>query len=284
MDLLASLLVSIAVLSLGLALRRSQRQYEISVFARLADNAAHQYAAARLGSDARPYLYLRIIAPPALFALGWIESPVLAAAGAAAGLFLPRAYLTWLVHAQASKSEAEAGRLLQSLITGLAAGGTYLDALREARLRCEDAWLSEDLDLIIQRFLLDAPLHQTIEEVRGRTRTRNLGLIWDTLAICTANHLPTQKARALLTDLSGTVHFNVQIANEVRARSAGQRAQIWLLAVIVPGMFLYLRWVSPDLLTILDDTMVGRFFLFPLAVALEIGGVLLSLRIARVQA
>jgi Flp pilus assembly protein TadB len=79
------------------------------------------------------------------------------------------------------------------------------------------------------------------------------------------------------------VHFNVQLANEVRARSAGQRAQIWLLAVIVPGMFLYLRWVSPDLLTVLDETVVGRFVLFPLAVALELGGVLLSLRIARVQ-
>lgn len=284
MDLVASLLVSISVLSLGLALRRSQSRGEIGVFARLADHTKRQFAAARLGSDARLYLCLRITAPPALFALGWIESPVLALGGALAGVFLPQAYLTWMARVQANKSEAEARRLLQSLITGLAAGGTYLDALREARRRCEDAWLSEDLDLIIQRFLLDAPLHQSIEEVRARTRTRNLALIWETLAVCTANHLPTQKARGLLTDLSGTVHFNVQMTNEVRARSAGQRAQIWLLAVIVPGMFLYLRWVSPDLLTILDDTVVGRFVLFPLAVALEIGGVLLSLRIVRVQA
>ena len=283
MDLVASLLVSISVLSLGLALRRHQERVRIGIFARLSDNARNQFAAARLGSDARPYLCLQIIAPPALFAVGWIESPVLAVGGALIGIFLPRGYLKWMVHVRANNSEAESGRLLQSLITGLAAGGTYLAAFREARLRCQDAWLSEDLDLVIQRFLLDAPLHQTIQEVRNRTRTRNLGLIWETLAICTANHLPTQKARGLLTDLSGTVHFNVQMANEVRARSAGQRAQIWLLAVIVPGMFLYLRWVSPDLLTILDDTMVGRFFLFPLAMALEIGGVLLSLRIARVQ-
>ena len=284
MDLVASLLVSIAVLSLGLALHQSRREADGGILARLTDNARRQFAMARLGSDARPYLVLRIVAPPALFALGWIESPVLAAGGALAGIFLPRAYLAWMVHLQANKSEGQAGRLLQSLITGLAAGGTYLDAFREARLRCDDPWLSQDLDLIIQRFLLDAPLQQSIQEVRARTSSRNLGLIWETLAICTANHLPTQKARALLTELSGTVHFNVQIANEVRARSAGQRAQIWLLAVIVPGMFLYLRWVSPDLLTILDDTIVGRFFLFPLAVALEVGGVLLSLRIARVQA
>lgn len=283
MDLVASLLVSISVLSLGLALRRSQSRGEIRLFARLLANATQQLAAARLGPDARPYLYFRLLAPPMLFILGWLQSPVLAVGGGLAGIFLPRAYLEWMVHAQANKSEGEAGRFLQSLITGLAAGGTYLDALREARLRCQNPWLAEDLDLIIQRFLLDAPLHESVGEIRARTRTRNLSLIWETLAICTANHLPTQKARGLLTELSGTVHFNVQIANEVRARSAGQRAQIWLLAVIVPGMFLYLRWVSPELLTVLDDTMVGRLVLFPLAVALEIGGVLLSLRIARVQ-
>ena len=284
MDLVATLLLSIGVLSLGLALRRSASHGERRILARLTENARNQFVAARLGSDARRYLYFRLAAPPALFVLGWLESPVLAVAGVLAGIFLPRAYLAWLVHAQATKSEAEAGRLLQSLITGLAAGGTYLDALREARLRCEDSWLSQDLDLIIQRFLLDSPLHHSIDEVRARTRTRNLSLIWQTLAICTANHLPTQKARGLLTDLSSTVHFNVQMANEVRARSAGQRAQVWLLAVIVPGMFLYLRWLSPDMLSIVDDTIVGRFILLPLAAALEIGGVILSLRIARVQA
>jgi Flp pilus assembly protein TadB len=85
-------------------------------------------------------------------------------------------------------------------------------------------------------------------------------------------------------ELSGTVQFNVQMANEVRARSAGQRAQIWLLAVIVPGMFLYLHWMSPDLLSVLDSTLFGRLILFPLAVSLEIAGILLSFRIARLPA
>jgi Flp pilus assembly protein TadB len=218
------------------------------------------------------------------FALGWLQSPLLALGGAAAGLLIPRLYLDWMVHSQAERSEASATKLLQSLMVGLSSTGTYLEAFREARARCSDSWIQQDLELIIQRFLLDGPLHESIREVRSHTRTRNLGLVWETLAICTENHLPTQRARALLLELSGTVQFNVQLSNEVRARSSGQRAQIWLLAFIVPAMFLYLRLMSPELLYILDDTLVGRFLLFPLAALLEVGGIVLSLRIVRLTA
>ena len=80
------------------------------------------------------------------------------------------------------------------------------------------------------------------------------------------------------------IQFNVQLAHEVSARSAGQRMQIWLLAIIVPGMYLYLRLMSPQLLSVLDETALGRFVLFPLAAALEIAGIALSLRIARFDA
>jgi Flp pilus assembly protein TadB len=227
---------------------------------------------------------MAFLAPVALFALGWLQSPVLAVVAGAAGLLVPRLYLAWLVHAQSQRSEVEAPRLLQALLSGLTAGSTYLDALRQARLSCTDPWIREDLDLVIQRFLLDVPLHESLQTVRARIMTRNLGLIWETLMISAANQLPTQAARTLFFELSSTVQFNVQLANEVRARSSGQRAQIWLLAVIVPGMYLYLRLMSPQLLSVLDETTVGRYILFPLAAALEVVGIVLSFRIARFEA
>ena len=96
--------------------------------------------------------------------------------------------------------------------------------------------------------------------------------------------MPTQAARSLFFELSTTIQFNVQLANEVRARSSGQRAQIWMLAVIVPGMYLYLRLTSPQLLSVLDETMLGRFVLLPLAAVLQVAGIALSLRIARFEA
>lgn len=283
MDLVIACGVSIAILSLGLALPSWPRRDSQRLLTRLLERSQRQLAEARISANARSYLALSIVAPAALFAAGWIQSPVLAVGAGIAGLLAPRLYLALMVQLQSRRSEADAPRLLQALLAGLASGGTYLDALRQARFGVTDRWLHDDLDFIIQRFLLDASLHESLMEVRARTTTRNLGLIWDTLRICTENHLPTQRARMLLFELSATVQFNVQLANEVKARSSGQRAQIWLLAVIVPGLYLYLRLMSPQLLSVLDDTMIGRFVLFPLAALLEVAGIVLSFRIARFE-
>src|SRR3989440_12781901 len=217
------------------------------------------------------------------FATGWKKPRFLGILGAGAALIFPRLYLTWLVHSQARRSEAAAPALLQAIMAGLSAGNTYLEALRHARRSSNDPWISEDLDFVIERFVLNVPLCDSLREVRARIATRNLGLIWETLSICDANHLPTQAARTLLVELSSAVQFNIQLANDVRARSAGQRAQIWLLAVMVPGMYLYLRLVNPQLLSVLDETMLGRYLLFPLAAALEVIGLALSFRIARFE-
>jgi Flp pilus assembly protein TadB len=284
-DFVAAGCVSIAILSLGLAIRhRAPRERSGLLLGRLFGHYQRRLAAARIAGNPGSYVALTIIAPVALFAIGWQESPVLGILAAGAGLVLPRIYLAWLVHSQASRSEAAAPALLQGIVAGLSAGNTYLEALRHARRSSNDPWISEDLDFVIQRFILNAPLADSLREVRARTTTRNLGLIWETLSICDANHLPTQAARTLLVELSSAVQFNVQLANEVRARSAGQRAQIWLLAVIVPAMYLYLRLVNPQLLSVLDETMLGRFVLFPLAAGLEVAGIALSLRIARFEA
>jgi Flp pilus assembly protein TadB len=79
------------------------------------------------------------------------------------------------------------------------------------------------------------------------------------------------------------VQFNVQVQQEVRARTSGQRAQIWLLALIVPGLFLYLRVLDGSLFAVLDATTLGRWVLLPLAVFLEVLGIVLSFRFARVE-
>lgn len=286
MDVIAAGCLSLALLSVGLAVRRgsSKRASSRQFVERLTEHHRQRLAEARIAGNPQTYVAMALLAPAGLFALGWLQSPVLAVFGGAAGLLVPRLYLAWLVHAQSRRSESEAPRLLQAMLSGLTAGSTYLDALRQARLTCTDPWIREDLDFVIQRFLLDVPLHESLQVVRARVVTRNLGLIWETLMICAANQLPSQAARTLFFELSSTIQFNVQLANEVRARSSGQRAQIWLLAIIVPGMYLYLRLMSPQLLSVLDETVVGRYILFPLAAGLEVIGIALSFRIARFEA
>ena len=263
---------------------RTKNSHHRRLIERMTTHHRQRLAEARIAGNPRSYVAIAFLAPISFFALGWLQSPVLAISAAAAGLLAPRLYLAWLVHAQSRRSEFEAPRLLQAVLSGLTAGSTYLDALRQARLTCTDPWVREDLDFVVQRFLLDVPLHESLQTIRARVKTRNLGLIWETLMICAGNHLPTQAARTLFFELSSTVQFNVQLANEVRARSSGQQAQIWLLAVIVPGMYLYLRLMSPQLLSVLDETIVGRYVLFPIAAALEVTGIALSFRIARFEA
>jgi Flp pilus assembly protein TadB len=284
-DLVGAACIAAAILCLGLAIPSSgTRGRPRRLFEGLLQRQQARLTQARISANPRTYLALWLAAPLLLFGVGWFESPVLAVLAGGAGLLLPRLYLAWLVHAQARRSEAEAPRLLQALLAGLTGGSTYLDALRQARLTSHDPWIREDLDFVIQRFLLDAPLHESLREVGARITTRNLGLIWETLAICAEHHLPTQSARTLFFELATTIQFNVQLANEVRARSSGQRAQIWLLAIIVPAMYLYLRLTSPQLLSVLDQTAMGRFVLLPVAAVLEVAGIALSFRIARFEA
>jgi tight adherence protein B len=285
-DVLAATCGALAILALGLGLQkrppeaRSLRGW----LRRQRERREAEVRAARIHANPDTYLALTLAAPVVLAAVGSVQSIVFAVIGAVAGLLLPRFYVRFLIRSHAHRSEAEAPKLLQVLLANLTAGSTYLDALRQARISAQDEWIQEDLDYVIQRFLLDVPLETSIREIRARVHSRNLGLIWDNLAICCANRVPTQTARALFTELASTIQFNVQLANEVRARASGQRIQIWLLALIVPGMYLYLRLLNPEFLSPLNDTSLGRYVLVPVAALLEVLGLYLSYRLSRFEA
>lgn len=289
MDFLSALATAAAVLCLAMATAPRGTTGEGTTppggwFARHVERRRAQLLAARLTVDPRHFTIACLITPPGLLLLGLLlGSPVVAVAAAAAGVVAPRSYLDFLVRAQERRTEAEAPRLLQILLASLAAGQTYLEALQEARARIRDRWLRDDLDHIVTQFHLDVPLEDSIAEVRQRTAGRNLALVWDNLAICIANRIPAARAKHLFVELSATVQFNVQVHDEVRAKTSGQRVQIWLLAAIVPGLFLYLRLLNRDFFAVLDETTIGRFVLFPLAAFLEVLGIVLSFRVSRVE-
>lgn len=288
MDLLIAVVAATAVLLLGVATapgaRDTHHERRESLFERMVEKQRTRLRAARLNVDARRFTLLCIATPPVLVLAGMVlGSPVVAAVGGAAGFVVPRIYLDALVRAQRRRTEAEAPRMLQVILASLASGSTYLEALQEARARATDRWLRDDLDHVIAEFHLGVPLERSIAGVRSATAGRNLALIWDNLAICIANRIPASRAKGLFVELSSTVQFNVQVQQEVRARTSGQRAQIWLLALIVPGLFLYLRVLDGSLFDVLDATTLGRWVLMPVAVFLEVLGIVLSFRFARVE-
>jgi len=289
-DLLIGLVAAGALLALGVATaprtaRAAATTPSGSLFQRAVERQRTRLRAARLHVDARRFTLLCMATPPVLVLGGLLlGSPVVAVIAGASGLAVPRLYLDALVRAQRRRTEAEAPRMLQVILASLAAGSTYLEALQEARARAADRWLRDDLDHVIAEFHLGVPLERSIAEVRTATAGRNLALVWDNLAICIANRIPAARAKGLFVELSSTVQFNVQVQQEVRARTSGQRAQIWMLALIVPGLFLYLRIIDAELFSVLDDTTLGRWVLLPVAVALEVLGIVLSFRLARVEA
>jgi len=287
-DLLIAVVAATAVLLLGVATapagRASRQGARESLLERAVQRQRTRLRAARLNVDARRFTLLCLATPPALVLAGLVlGSPVVALASGAAGFLVPRLYLDALVRAQRRRTEAEAPRLLQVILASLASGSTYFEALQEARSRAGDRWLRDDLDHVIAEFHLGVPLERSIAEVRTATAGRNLALIWDNLAICIANRIPASRAKGLFVELSSTVQFNVQVQQEVRARASGQRAQIWLLALIVPGLFLYLRVLDGSLFDVLNATALGRWVLLPLAVFLEVLGIVLSFRFAHVE-
>ncbi|MEA2646654.1 MAG: hypothetical protein QOE92_1737 [Chloroflexota bacterium] len=286
MDLLGATLVALAVFALGLsALPREMRPGGAlrSWYERRLARRRVELDRARLRVDPRVFEWLSLLAPPVLLAAGWAYSPVVGLVGLGVGLLTPRMALSFLTNRQRARSEKEAPQLLQLLLANLGAGSTYLEALQAARRSITDRRLAEDLTDVVQRFLLDVPLEQALREVRPRIVGRNLGLVWDNLTICAAQNIPSERARDLLLDISSTVRFNVQLASEIRAQTTGQRVQIWVLALLVPAIYLYLRLVSPYFLNVLDDTWTGRYVLLPAAAGLEVLGIYLSFRLSRVR-
>jgi Flp pilus assembly protein TadB len=284
MDLLGAACVALAGLVLGLALVHPGEQVSIGAWLeRQLASAASELRAARLETSPRWFLTVKAVSPLLGAGLGWLVSPVCSLIGLAAGFAAPRLYVRWLVNGQAERSEAQAPYLLQTLTAQLGAGATYLEALRQARQQAADPWIRGDLETVLARFLLNEPLETALAEVRSRIRGRNLGLVLDTLALCCLTRMPAATARALLQEIGSTVQFNLSLEQEVRARTAGQRLQVWLLALLVPALFLYFRLVAPDLLSTLDTTALGRYLLLPGAVALECLGLYLSVRVTRLR-
>jgi Flp pilus assembly protein TadB len=254
-----------------------------NTYARLIERRRIQLARARLRLSPVLFQWIALVAPPAALATGWYFSPLIGLAGLFAGLLAPRVLLALLTARQRARSEKEAPQLLQLLLANLTSGSTYLEALQAARPGIRDRWLAEDLATVVQRFLLGVPLEHALREVRPNIMGHNLALIWDNLTICVAQKIPTERARNLLMDIAATVRFNVQLESEVHAQTTGQRVQIWVLALLVPAVYLYLRAVSPYFLSVLDETWTGRYILLPAAAVLEVTGIYLSFRLSRVR-
>jgi len=245
--------------------------------------AAELLAQARLELAPRSYLGLSLAAPLALAAAGALLSPVMGIVGAGVGLFVPRWYVRWLVGNEARAADDDAPRVLRAMVQRATAGGTYPDLFAAGGEAARHRWVRADFEELLSRYFAAEPAPDAIAAIRRRQAGRNLALVYDALFSLTRTHQPTSAAAELLAELGEAARINQSIARQAAAESRGLRIQALVLAVVIPLLFVYLLLVNPELVAPVTGTALGRFVLLPAAALLEVAGIWLSLRVARLE-
>jgi len=290
--LLSSILAGVAVFFGLLALfpgvaegpETSLREAIRSGFERRRAGAAAQLAQARLDLSPRTYLGLQVGAPIVLAIAGWLVSLPLALVGLVAGLLAPQAYVRHLVSVEARAADEDAPRVLRAMVNRAAAGGTYPDLFAAATEAARHRWVKADFEELLGRYFAREPAVDALSEIRRRQAGRNLRLVFDSLIVLAATHQSTSAAAEVLTSLGEAARSNQSIARQAVAESRGLRIQAAILAIVIPGLFVYLVLVNPELVAPVTSTALGQFVLLPAAVLLEITGIFLSWRVTRIEA
>jgi Flp pilus assembly protein TadB len=245
--------------------------------------AAELIARARLELAPRTLIAITVAGPLLLGALGLLLSPLVALVGVGAGLLLPRAYLDYLVRAEARAADEDAPRILRAMVNRAAAGGTYPDLFTAAAESARHRWVRSDFDEATARYYANESPPEILLALRGRQASRNLRLVWDALAVSIRTQQPASAAGQVLASLGEAARANRSIARQATAESRGLRMQAAILAFVIPAMFLYLSAVNPELIRPVTSTALGQYVLLPAAVLLEIIGIVLSWRVTRLE-
>jgi Flp pilus assembly protein TadB len=164
--------------------------------------------------------------------------------------------------------------VLQMTLAGLRSGTSLPEALRLA-VSSEPEPAPGPFAGALRAFDLGAPLDVALREARAGARDDRVRLGLDALSLCVAARLPASRCSTLIASAVDRLLFQQRISDDVRARTSGLRAQVVLLAALVPGLALYLAVTVPGLAETFA-TPLGRFVLLPLAAILETVGIVAS--------
>ena len=167
--------------------------------------------------------------------------------------------------------------LLQLTLAGLRSGASLTEALRLATGSGRAMGLAPFAGAV-RAFDLGAPLDVALRDARAEARDRRVILGLEALSLCVAEQLPSSRGATLIASVVDRLVFEQRTADDVRARTSGLRIQVVLLAVLVPGLALYLALTVPGMRETFT-TPLGRFVLLPMAAMLETAGILASRRV-----
>ena len=179
------------------------------------------------------------------------------------------------------REDAAAGRLalsvLQAAYASLRSGLPLPLALRVA-VDDIDAPAKGPFGRVMRAFDIGTPLAEALRAAARGSRDRRLVLALDALSLVAAEQLPAVRSAAVIASVADRLAFEERLLDEIRARTSGLRAQIVLLALLVPALALYLAATLPGLGATLS-TPLGLRVLIPGALLFEAAGIIASRRI-----
>lgn len=290
MELIGAFAAAVAVGSLILALiprkadpaPRLEERIRGAIASSL-ERSRDELAKARLSLDPRTFLALQLAAPLVFAILGLLISAPLAVLGFLVGLLLPRWYIRYLTGVEARAAADDAPRVLRAMVNRAAAGGVYPDLFSAAAEAARHRWVKADFTEVLGRYFASEAPSEALAEIRRRQAGRNLALVYDALIVLTRTHQPVSAAADVLNGLGEAARSNQRVARSAAAESRGLRMQAAFLALIIPGLFLYLLLANHALVAPVFDTELGRFVILPVAACLEAAGIYLSWRVTRLE-
>jgi Flp pilus assembly protein TadB len=214
-----------------------------------------------------------ILAGAALsFAMPLPLSPMLAV-----GALAPSVVLRSRAAAARWRARLATTHLLRATEAALRSGASLPESLRRAAYATEDRLAGRPFVDALRAFDLGAPLDQALHTSASVVADSRSRIALETLAMGLASRLPYERAGILVGAVADRLAFEERLEDEVRARTGGLRAQVVLLALVVPAIAAYLALTVPSLAATLAQP-IGRFVLIPAALALEVIGVVASRR------
>jgi Flp pilus assembly protein TadB len=168
--------------------------------------------------------------------------------------------------------------LLRATEAALRSGASLPEALRRAcAAATEDRLARRPFVDALRAFDLGAPLDQALRASAHRGPDPRARVALETLAMGISARLPYDRAAILVAAVADRLAFEERLDEEIRARTAGLRSQVVLLALVVPVLAMYLAITVPSLAATLAQP-IGRYVLIPAALGLELVGLIASRR------
>ena len=195
------------------------------------------------------------------------------------GAAAPSVALRWRERQAASLAAARSLDVLQATQAALRAGLPLAPALRAALERTSPL-VRDPFERALRAFELNSPFAEALRDAAAAARDRRVALALEALALVAGEQLPSTRAAAVVGSVADRLSFDARLLEEVRASTSGVRAQIILLALLVPALASYLVLTMPGLAATLGGPL-GTHVLVPAALVFEVAGIVASRRIVR---